>query len=103
MASLPFSQLATFAEVTNPNGLGPAYLIGKFDGILGMGWPSISVDGVKPIFQLMVEQKIVSEPVFAFYLPSTSGAAGEIVIGGTDPRHYSGNLSYIDLSAETCA
>lgn len=31
----------TFAEVTDVSGLGLAYLIGKFDGILGMGeWPS---------------------------------------------------------------
>ena len=27
----------TFAEIDNPSGLGPAFLLGSFDGILGMG------------------------------------------------------------------
>lgn len=33
----------TFAEIDNPTGLGPAFLLGSFDGILGMGFGSISV------------------------------------------------------------
>ena len=28
----------TFAEADDVSGLGPAYGVGKFDGILGMGW-----------------------------------------------------------------
>ena len=33
----------TFAEVTNVKGLGPAFAVGQFDGILGMAFKSISV------------------------------------------------------------
>lgn len=33
----------TFAEVDDTSGLGLGYRIGKFDGILGLGWDSISV------------------------------------------------------------
>ena len=32
----------TFGEVVKVSGLGPAFALGKFDGILGLGFPSIS-------------------------------------------------------------
>ena len=33
----------TFAEVDDTSGLGLGYRLGKFDGILGLGWDAISV------------------------------------------------------------
>lgn len=47
---------------------GNTFIDDKFDGILGMGWPSISVDNVTPVFQNMVAQSLVARPVFGFYL-----------------------------------
>jgi hypothetical protein len=78
-----------------------AFGIGKFDGILGMAFQSISVDDLPTIFGLMVQQKLVDTAVFAFYLPNTSGAVGELIIGGIDPSHYTGTLSYVPLVSET--
>jgi hypothetical protein len=91
----------TFAEVTDVSGLGLAYSIGKFDGILGLGWPSISVDGVTPFFQKLVDERIINNTVFAFYLGSTDGPTGELTLGGTDPKHYTGQLTWIPLLATT--
>ena len=98
----PDEQKATFAEVTDVTGLGPAFAVGKFDGIMGMAFQTISVDNVPTIFSLMVQDKLVDQPVFAFYLPSTSGAQGELILGGIDKAHYTGSLDYVPLTSETC-
>lgn len=92
---------ATFAEITDVKGLGPAFGVGKFDGILGMAFESISVDGIPPIFKYMLMQGLITDQVFSFYLPSTSGAKGELTIGGTDSSHYTGDLFCIPLTSET--
>jgi len=82
-----------FAEVNNVKGLGPMWLMGKLDGILGLGWDDISVDHVQTPLRALVNSGSLPEPVFAFYLGS-GGAAGELVLGGVDPNHYSGDFAY---------
>jgi saccharopepsin len=83
-----------FAEITDVKGLGLAYAIGKFDGILGLAFQSISIMHIPTVFQNLVEQKAIKDPVFAFYLPSTTGSDGEMDIGGIDSSHYTGTLDY---------
>ncbi len=90
----------TFAEIDNPTGLGPAFLLGSFDGILGMGFRSISVDGLPTVFGAMEAAGLLSEPVFGFYFDST-GNNGELELGGIDPSHYSGTLAMVPLSKES--
>eukprot|EP01065_Artemidia_motanka_P049646 TRINITY_DN8290_c0_g1_i1.p1 TRINITY_DN8290_c0_g1~~TRINITY_DN8290_c0_g1_i1.p1 ORF type:complete len:542 (+),score=223.40 TRINITY_DN8290_c0_g1_i1:88-1713(+) len=86
----------TFAEVNDTKGLGLAYSIGKFDGICGMGWDDISVDGVETPLRALVNSKKLPANVFAFYL-GTGGAAGELVVGGVNPKHYTGDFSYVPV------
>jgi len=86
----------TFAEVNNTKGLGPAWAVGHFDGICGMGWDDISVDHVKTPLRALVDSKKLSANAFAFYLGS-GGANGELVLGGVDPAHYTGDFSYVPV------
>ncbi len=44
----------TLAEVYDYSGLGVAYRVGKFDGILGLGFDRISVGGVPTIMKALV-------------------------------------------------
>lgn len=39
-----------------------------FDGILGLGFPILAVEGVKPPLDALVEQGLLEKPVFSIYL-----------------------------------
>jgi hypothetical protein len=86
----------TFAEVDNVKGLGPAYSVGHFDGICGMGLDDISVDHVETPLRALVNSGKLDEPVFAFYLGS-GGADGELTIGGVNSAHYTGDFHYVPV------
>ncbi|KAG6011025.1 saccharopepsin [Claviceps maximensis] len=83
-----------FAEATEEPGL--AFAFGKFDGILGLGYDTISVNHIVPPFYNMINQKLLDEPVFAFYLGS-SDEGSEAIFGGVDKSHYTGKIEYIPL------
>ncbi|EOO02014.1 putative vacuolar protease a protein [Phaeoacremonium minimum UCRPA7] len=85
-----------FAEATSEPGL--AFAFGRFDGILGLGYDTISVNKMVPPFYNMVNQKLLDEPVFAFYLGGNDeGDESEAVFGGVDKDHYTGKITTIPL------
>ena len=85
-----------FAEATSEPGL--AFAFGKFDGILGLGYDTISVNDIPPPFYNLVDQGLIDEPVFSFYLTDgDSGKESQAVFGGIDEDHYKGKLHYVPL------
>ncbi|KAH8819655.1 putative vacuolar protease A [Xylogone sp. PMI_703] len=87
-----------FAEATEEPGL--AFAFGRFDGILGLGFDTISVNKIPPPFYNMVDQGLLDEPVFAFYLGNTENGEqdeSEAIFGGVDKDHYTGEITTIPL------
>ncbi|PMD67299.1 Asp-domain-containing protein [Hyaloscypha bicolor E] len=87
-----------FAEATEEPGL--AFAFGRFDGILGLGFDTISVNKIPPPFYNMIEQGLLDEPVFAFYLGDTNNGEGdesEATFGGINKDHYTGKMTNIPL------
>mmetsp|Transcript_50225 Transcript_50225/g.99226 ORF Transcript_50225/g.99226 Transcript_50225/m.99226 type:complete len:395 (-) Transcript_50225:261-1445(-) len=92
-----------FAEVDKVS-FGPlniAFAAGRFDGLLGLGFKTISQYNIPTPFEAMVDQKLIDEPVFAFYLQSDSSKKGELVFGGIDRNHFTGSLVNVPLTSET--
>eukprot|EP01095_Lingulamoeba_sp_RSL-Kostka_P003288 TRINITY_DN14292_c0_g1_i1.p1 TRINITY_DN14292_c0_g1~~TRINITY_DN14292_c0_g1_i1.p1 ORF type:complete len:391 (+),score=148.86 TRINITY_DN14292_c0_g1_i1:35-1207(+) len=91
----------TFAEATQEPGL--TFVVARFDGILGMAFEIISVDHVTPVWYNMMNQGLVKENVFSFWLnhnpKGTPG--GEITLGGYNPDRITGDITYVNLTHET--
>jgi hypothetical protein len=72
------------------------------DGILGLAYPSIAADYVQPVFDTMVQQSLVSQPVFSVYLDSTSGDTNSgILLGDIDTTMFNGQPSYVPVASQT--
>ncbi|KAK4852199.1 hypothetical protein QYF36_021819 [Acer negundo] len=87
-----------FIEATKEPGL--TFLVAKFDGILGLGFQEISVGNAVPLWYNMVNQGLVSKPVFSFWFNRNADEeeGGEIVFGGVDPNHYKGKHTYVPVT-----
>ncbi|KAG0364669.1 endopeptidase [Gamsiella multidivaricata] len=82
-----------FGESVKEPGL--AFAFGKFDGIFGLGYDTISVLGVVPPFYNMVDRKLIDEPVFGFYLGHADDTlGGQMTLGGVDSNHFKGDLQW---------
>ncbi|KAJ7675949.1 aspartic peptidase domain-containing protein [Mycena polygramma] len=84
-----------FAEATKEPGL--TFAFGKFDGILGLPYDTISVNHITPPFYRMINAGLIDEPVFSFRIGSSEEDGDEAVFGGIDNRAYIGNIDYVPL------
>ncbi|XP_068194523.1 pepsin A-like [Antennarius striatus] len=73
----------------------------KPDGILGLAFQSIAADDVTPVFNNMISQKLVEQPLFSVYLSSDAQQGSEVIFGGIDGNHYTGQVTWIPLTSAT--
>ncbi|XP_056258131.1 napsin-A [Seriola aureovittata] len=87
-----------FAEAVKQPGI--TFAVARFDGVLGMAYPSISVAGVVPVFDTAMAAKLLPQNVFSFYISRDPAATvgGELTLGGTDPQYYTGDLHYVNVT-----
>lgn len=68
------------------------------DGILGLGYPSIAQDGVVPVFDMMMQQKLLEKNQFSVFLSNIEGdQSSALLLGGTDPKYYEGTFVYSEV------
>ena len=91
----------TFAQVTDASGLGAAFELSAWAGIMGLAWPSISVTRATPVFFNIMNQYPSMQQVFSMYLPNTSGDEGELLLGGINKQRYRGTLKATSLTTMT--
>lgn len=87
-----------FAEATSEPGL--AFAFGKFDGILGLAYDTISVDKVVPPIYNAIDKGLLDEPQFAFYLGDAAKSnddGGIITIGGYDESKFHGEITWLPV------
>uniref|UniRef100_A0A4W2GYR0 Cathepsin D n=1 Tax=Bos indicus x Bos taurus TaxID=30522 RepID=A0A4W2GYR0_BOBOX len=93
-------QRQTFGEAIKQPGV--VFIAAKFDGILGMAYPRISVNNVLPVFDNLMQQKLVDKNVFSFFLNRDPKAqpGGELMLGGTDSKYYRGSLMFHNVTRQ---
>lgn len=90
-----------FGETTSEPGL--AFAFGKFDGIFGLGYDTISANKIVPPFYNAWDQGKLDANKFSFYLSDVSGSnakgqdGGVFVLGGVDESKFTGNLTDIPV------
>ncbi|XP_071497093.1 cathepsin D-like [Diadema antillarum] len=78
------------------------FLNARYDGILGLGYPNSAEMSNVPVFDNLVKQGLIHDPVFSVYLArhSSDHPGGEVVFGGEDPLRYTGDFHYVNVSRQ---
>ncbi|XP_030665904.1 LOW QUALITY PROTEIN: pepsin F-like [Nomascus leucogenys] len=69
-----------------------------FDGILGLGYPGLDVEGATSVFDNLWNQGLLSQNLFAFYLSNKEEKGSMLMLGGVDSSHYTRNLNWVPVS-----
>ncbi|XP_078112173.1 gastricsin-like [Sander vitreus] len=77
------------------------FLAAKFDGILGLAYPGISVGGQTPVMDNMISQNLLNADIFAFYLSRGGQQGSELSFGGVDNSMYQGQIYWTPVTSET--
>ncbi|XP_060759621.1 nothepsin [Neoarius graeffei] len=80
---------------------GMSFVMTRFDGVLGLGYPLLAEELGTPVFDNMMKQKKVEKPMFSFYLSRNgSGIAlgGELLLGGMDEEFFIPPINWVPVT-----
>ncbi|XP_041071603.1 cathepsin E-like [Carcharodon carcharias] len=79
---------------------GSTFTLANFDGILGLGYPSLAEGGAIPVFDRMMYQGLLEEPIFSILINREADGenGGELLLGGIDHSRYTGPINWVDVS-----
>lgn len=80
---------------------GQNFVVAKFDGILGLSYPSISAGGETPVMDNMMSQNLLGANIFSFYLSRGGQQGSELSFGGVDNTKYQGQIYWTPVTSET--
>ncbi|XP_019370261.1 PREDICTED: cathepsin E-A-like [Gavialis gangeticus] len=82
---------------------GMTFALAHFDGVMGLGYPSLAVGNALPVFDSMMNQRLVEEPVFSFHLNRGDDIenGGELILGGIDHSLYKGSIHWVPVTEKS--
>ncbi|KAL6106887.1 uncharacterized protein ACO6RY_10644 [Pungitius sinensis] len=80
---------------------GQNFVVAKFDGILGLSYPSIAAGGETPVVDNMMSQNLLNADMFAFYLSRGGQQGSMLAFGGVDNSMYQGQIYWTPVTSQT--
>ncbi|KAK3544835.1 hypothetical protein QTP86_027507 [Hemibagrus guttatus] len=80
---------------------GMSFVMTKFDGVLGLSYPSLAEELGAPAFDNMMKQKKVEKPMFSFYLNKNGNSTtlgGELLLGGMDEELFIPPINWLPVT-----
>ncbi|KAJ8373947.1 hypothetical protein SKAU_G00045270 [Synaphobranchus kaupii] len=77
------------------------FLYERFDGILGLAYPSISSGQATPVMDNMMQDDLLQANLFAFFLSRNEEQGSELTFGEVDQSKYQGQINWTPVTAET--
>ncbi|XP_053103444.1 embryonic pepsinogen-like [Hemicordylus capensis] len=78
---------------------GSVFANAKFDGILGLAYPSIASGGATPVFDNLMNLGLVQQDLFSVYL-SREKTGSVLTLGAIDDSHYTGSINWIPVTKQ---
>lgn len=69
-----------------------------FEGILGLAFPQMALEGTVPFFDNVIEQKALKQNTFAFYFSLNNPSANAVFWGGWDHSFHDGPVEYFNVT-----
>lgn len=92
-------QAQLFGEISRESG--HHFEKAKYDGVLGLAWAKIAIDGATPVFDNLIGQGQVHFDRFSLHIGRTHAEGGRIVFGGAMDKYHTEPFRYVKLISET--